>query len=1311
MDLDFRTFSPRSFERLAQALAARILGPGLMVFGDGPDGGREAAYDGTVNFPTSADAWTGYTVMQAKFLQVPKNPAGDADWLAAQLEADLKKFAAKDSQLRKPQYYILVSNARLSAVPASTKRKGGIAKVDAVFENYKQRLGLVDWRVWHLDQLITYLAEADGIRRSFAAWLTPSDVISDLLEEVGSRRRTVGEALYRYISRELRTHQPVRLQQAGYSGETATMIEDVFTDLPFKKMDTASAAIYPSLLSMILERSRDRLDRESVEAQVDKALGRPERVLLIGGPGQGKSTVSQFMGQILRANALKLDRVNSYSPDVSRIIEGTLTAAKSIFGDQPLPRRLPFRIDLPTFADRLSDTKNKRLTLLRYLADEIAQIADGDIGIEDVRRWIVEQPTAFVLDGLDEVPPSSNRAAVIQAISEFWDEAPNADLQMVVTTRPQGYNDDLDPSLYAKYEMTPFNPEQAVAYAIRLADNRLSDRVQRERVIGRIKEAARSPTTSRLMVSPLQVAILLALIDQRGDAPRDRWTLFDKYFAVVLEREQGKVGLVGETMRRWSRQIIWLHHRAGFLLHVDAETRGNSEAYLTETELRTLVCGQLEEEGYEGDDLDRITSELLAASTERLVLLVQREEGRFGFEVRSLQEFMAAAYLMGGSEAIVQQRLETIANRNHWLHVFQIAASKCFAVSDTQHLRDSIVTICRALNQAGDELDRYLRTGSILALSLLDDGLAYDAPKYRRLLLSICMEILVLGPELLPDDLTHQCALEQSRTVEYIRPYMSSTIESTRSASWLLLLRLFALDCEWAFRVLDGEISKDSADCGKLVALTGLTSKGAALDAFVRSLLEQTTLDELAGHIDQIEENRYGCRKRLEEAFPCLRIFSDRGDKILPKVILGTPTNITLPFVSIDILPEREDLYADVPDTPTWEAVRAVRKFHSNPSATSLASLLSEIEDNGWNSIFENIRLILPWPLLSVFHLGQSTGNIRIVAAQVAGGGFGDVEDWRHAEVRWREKGVTLTDLDYWKDGKFFGSNIGEIGAPYTQVTITGSLSEAAWIQALITLGMQSTGQTRIHFREMVAFILSVGISEYSLNAAEAVFMLEGGNKGRLGEALDPHIVARLSDDLLSDTSIFDLLDTWGRERHVYISTKHHIWREETVRALVTGVDTRPGLIAFVGSVTTACPALVKKVQVPLSTLSVLQNGDIAVVEGYARLLGLIYGDIRPENIDRIFDIGEIDEFPPGLLNLILNTDAFGRDFLHKIGDLTAARLNMGVTNIRTKFGRVLRSVADQRLAPFAREECWKSLALGETFFKLVGRRAARDKA
>lgn len=239
-----------------------------------------------------------------------------------QLRAELLKFTKPDSKLRKPDYYILVSNARLSPMPESERAKGGIAKIDEVFAEFKDALQLKDYRVWHLDQLCTMLMNADAIRRSYAAWLSTSDVIADILAEVNSKTSAIKEGMYRYLARELRSHQPIRLQQAGHSGNSQTMIEDVFVDLPFRT-DRQQGREGPKklLLATLLDRSRDCLDGASVTAQQEQVFGRPERILILGGPGQGKSTLSQFLAQIFRANILKSNNRGKNPAEISAIIK------------------------------------------------------------------------------------------------------------------------------------------------------------------------------------------------------------------------------------------------------------------------------------------------------------------------------------------------------------------------------------------------------------------------------------------------------------------------------------------------------------------------------------------------------------------------------------------------------------------------------------------------------------------------------------------------------------------------------------------------------------------------------------------------------------------------------------------------------------------------------------------------------------------------------------------------------------------------------------------------------------------------------
>jgi hypothetical protein len=94
-DYDLSGLSTRSFEKLIQSIAGKVLGPGTVTYGDGPDGGREATFEGRMDYPSHADPWDGYCVIQAKFLQRPRNPSTDGRWALKELTGELRRFLEK----------------------------------------------------------------------------------------------------------------------------------------------------------------------------------------------------------------------------------------------------------------------------------------------------------------------------------------------------------------------------------------------------------------------------------------------------------------------------------------------------------------------------------------------------------------------------------------------------------------------------------------------------------------------------------------------------------------------------------------------------------------------------------------------------------------------------------------------------------------------------------------------------------------------------------------------------------------------------------------------------------------------------------------------------------------------------------------------------------------------------------------------------------------------------------------------------------------------------------------------------------------
>src|SRR5262249_11922127 len=140
-----------------------------------------------------------------------------------------------------------------------------------------------------------------------------------------------------------------------------------------------------------------------------------------------------------------------------------------------------------------------------------------------------------------------------------------------------------------------------------------------------------------------------------------------------------------------------------------------------------------------------LRDQIIDAAGTRLVFLVGVEDDAIGFELRSLQEFMAAEGLMAGGDDQVIARLGEGSQPPHWRKTFLFATGKCFA--DRQHLRDSIYAICSTLDDDDARpAARATRAGARLAADILRDGPARRQPKYALLFTSEALRALDAPP-------------------------------------------------------------------------------------------------------------------------------------------------------------------------------------------------------------------------------------------------------------------------------------------------------------------------------------------------------------------------------------------------------------------------------------------------------------------------------------------------------------------------------------------------------------------------------------
>jgi hypothetical protein len=361
-DYRLEGLSPRIFEHLVQALAQGEITSTVTPFGDGPDGGREAAFDGETHYREGSSCWAGTGVIQAKFLSRPRDSKRDGAWIRSQLDKELTRYGQDNRQL--PDYYILATNVTLT--PASGGTKDAIINI---LKKFVRQYNLKGFDIWDYDKLRVFLDRNTEIRRSYAAWITPGDVLYELAEHLKGSRRDYYKLINKYLQRELLSDQYAKLEQAGHSGDDAIPLAQVFIDLPTTDhplsiddpvdtrsdqllfvrttIEDAGLSFKPSQLS----------DAKTTSVASAHRHSRPGRYVLIGGPGQGKTTIGQFICQIFRAALLQDVPKANVSPDVMPVAEGFRRLWEQAIEPQPRSRRIPYRVVLSEFAKDLAAGK------------------------------------------------------------------------------------------------------------------------------------------------------------------------------------------------------------------------------------------------------------------------------------------------------------------------------------------------------------------------------------------------------------------------------------------------------------------------------------------------------------------------------------------------------------------------------------------------------------------------------------------------------------------------------------------------------------------------------------------------------------------------------------------------------------------------------------------------------------------------------------------------------------------------------------------------------------------------------------------